>query len=179
LPATRSRSAAGSSGWWCARLRARGISRFWSVEDERKLKPWQRSERPSGCRLRPKANACRRERAMQARLSGRSSLTSPSRAGAGQRDRRGHPAARKSPLSVAWFLRTSCGGLLLRHPRHRVAVVFEALGVLQRILARVHDQIPLVIVLVRDLDRVEGHGDVLFAHPEKTADADDERGGLA
>src|SRR5262249_44727887 len=68
---------------------------------------------------------------------------------------------------------------LFRYPCHRVAVVLEALGVLEPVLGRVHDQIPLVIVLVRDLDGIEGDGDVLFAHPEKTADADDERGGLA
>src|ERR1700730_1818279 len=46
LPATRSRSAAGSSGWWCARSRARGISRFWSVEDEGRPRAWQHSKRP-------------------------------------------------------------------------------------------------------------------------------------
>src|SRR5262245_40203783 len=113
---------------------------------------------------------------MQAPLSGRSSLTSAQAQDKGPPRPRGGPQV---PLSVGWFLRTSGGGLLLRHPRHRVTVVFEALGVLERILARVHDQIPLVIVLVRDLDCVEGDGHVLFAHPEKTADAEDARGGPA
>src|SRR5262249_31208634 len=113
---------------------------------------------------------------MQAPLSGRSSLTSAQAQDKGPPRPRGGPQV---PLSVCWFLRTSGGELLLRTPRHRVTVVFEALGVLERILARVHDQIPLVIVLVRDLDGIEGDRDVLFAHPEKTADADDERGGLA
>src|SRR5262249_27545957 len=57
LPATRSRSAAASNDWWCARLRARGIFRFWSVEDEKRSRPRQRSKRPIGREWRHRRRA--------------------------------------------------------------------------------------------------------------------------
>src|SRR5262245_9330400 len=106
---------------------------------------------------------------------------------AGARSKGAAEATRRpteASLLVTWPLRGSSRRTgrrrgLFWHPRHRVAVVFEALRAFEGILGRVHDQVPLVIVLVRDLDGIEGDGDVLFAHPEKAADADDERGGLA
>src|SRR5262245_19590756 len=43
----------------------------------------------------------------------------------------------------------------------------------------IHYLVPLTIIFVRDLDRTEGNGHVLFARPKEAADADDERGCLA
>src|SRR6266511_2349251 len=85
-----------------------------------------------------------------------------------------------SPLSIARSLRRTGGDeALLRYPLHLAAIVLEALGTLEGILVRVHDQVPFIIVFVRNLDAIEGNGDVLFAQPKKAADADDERGHLA
>src|SRR5262249_57254052 len=111
--------------------------RPWNSEQNASSKPASTSARESAPHANhplasARANACRREQAMQARLSGRSSLTSPSRAGAGQRGRRGHPAARKSPLSVAWLLRTSSGGRVRPHARRGRSVLFLALCVFCR-----------------------------------------------
>jgi hypothetical protein len=71
------------------------------------------------------------------------------------------------------------GGASLRYPLHLAAIVFEALGILERILVRVHDQVPFVIIFVRDSDSIEGNGDLFFAHSKKAADADDECGRFA
>jgi hypothetical protein len=67
----------------------------------------------------------------------------------------------------------------LATPGHRVPIIFEAFGIFEGILRRVHHQVPFVVVLVGELDRIEGNRDVLFARPKKAADADDERGRLA
>src|SRR3954470_13458709 len=54
------------------------------------------------------------------------------------------------------------GAGLLRHPGHRIAVVLEPLRALERVFAGVHHEIPLIIILAGDLDRVEGYGDRNF-----------------
>src|SRR5262245_26770496 len=65
-------------------------------------------------------------------------------------------------------------GGLFRNPGHRVAIILESLGALERVLRGIHDQIPFVVVLGGGPDRIEGNGDVLLAHAEETSDADDE-----
>src|SRR4051812_23334296 len=69
-------------------------------------------------------------------------------------------------------------GLILRYPGHRIAIVLEALGILQRVLAGVHHQVPVVVALLRGMHGVEGYRDVLLAGAEEAADADDQSGGL-
>src|SRR4029434_7043278 len=97
--------------------------------------------------------------------------------------RKARSAARResSPLPIPWSLRRTSGGggAFLRYPLHLAAIVLEALGTLEGIVVRVHDQVPFIVIFVRNLDSIEGNSDVLFAEPKKAADADDERGHLA
>src|SRR5436190_18529672 len=99
----------------------------------------------------------------------------------------GGPCKRKTDCSLPTCCsiseRTSSGRRwspgVFRHPLHLAAVVLEAFGTFKGVFVRVHYQVPLVIVLVGDLDGIEGNRDVLFAHPEETADAEDEGSGSA
>src|SRR3954471_2869278 len=72
-----------------------------------------------------------------------------------------------------------CRRRVLRRPGHSVTIILEPLRRLERVLRGVHDQIPLVIILAGDLDSIERDGDVLLAHPEEAAGADNQRGYLA
>src|SRR5579871_6836352 len=63
-------------------------------------------------------------------------------------------------------------------PRRLVAVVLVAGRRLQRILGLVEREIPLVVFFL-GLHGIERHGDILLAHAEKAADADDQRRYLA
>src|SRR2546429_4971402 len=97
--------------------------------------------------------------------------------------RKARSAARResSPLPIPRSLRRTSGGggAFLRYPLNLAAVVLEALGTLEGILVRVHDQIPFIVIFVRSLKSIERNGDVLFAYPKKAAHADDEHGRLA
>src|SRR6266511_640005 len=97
--------------------------------------------------------------------------------------RKARSAARResSTLPISRSLRRTPGGggALLRYPLHLAAVVPEDLGILEGILGRVHDQVPFIIIFVRNLDSIEGNGDVLFAHAKEAADADEESARLA
>src|SRR5205823_5378257 len=68
---------------------------------------------------------------------------------------------------------------LLGDPVHRIAIVFESLGIFERVLGRVHHQVRLVVVLGFDLNGIEGNGDIFLAGPEKAANTDDQRAGFA
>ena len=79
---------------------------------------------------------------------------------------RGRPCKRKKDyLLLATRSRRWRGargrGALLRHPLHLAAIILEAFGAFEGVFVRVHDQVPLIIVLVGDLDGIEGNGDVL------------------
>src|SRR4029450_5527457 len=99
----------------------------------------------------------------------------------GRRKARSVAHRESSPLPIPRSLRRTSGGggASLRYPLHLAAVVLEALGTLEGILVRVHDQVPFIVIFVRNLDSIDGNGDILFAHPKKAADADDERCHLA
>src|SRR4029450_2160671 len=99
----------------------------------------------------------------------------------GRRKARSVAHRESSPLPMPCALRRTSGGggAFLRYPLHLAAVVLEALGTLEGILVRVHDQVPFIVIFVRNLDSIEGNSDVLFAQPKKATDADDERGHLA
>jgi hypothetical protein len=58
-------------------------------------------------------------------------------------------------------------------------VVFVPSRILQRVLRRVHDGIPLVVVFGLELDGIEGNRDVLLAHSKEPADANDQHADLA
>src|SRR3954470_3119475 len=88
-------------------------------------------------------------------------------------------------LPVRWRRRigrswSSCSRWgVLRRPSHGATVILESLRALEGVLRGVHHEVPFFIVLVGDLDRVERNGDILLAHAEEAADADDQRGDLA
>src|SRR5262245_42051021 len=63
---------------------------------------------------------------------------------------------------------------LLGHSLGLAAVVLVPGRSVQGVLGRVHDQVPLVVLLCA-LDGMERHRDVLFASAEEASDADDER----
>jgi hypothetical protein len=43
----------------------------------------------------------------------------------------------------------------LGYPSHRIAIVLEALGILQRVLAGVHHQVPVIVAFLRGMHGVE------------------------
>src|SRR5262249_23428107 len=68
----------------------------------------------------------------------------------------------------------AAGGLrLLRNPLGFGAVVFIAGSALERVLSCVHDEPPLVVLLLAP-ERVERDGNVFLAGTEKTTNADNE-----
>lgn len=67
---------------------------------------------------------------------------------------------------------------ILGLPGHGAPVIFEAFGMLQRVLRRVHHELPFVVVLRHHADGIEGDRHVLLAGAEEAANADDERGSL-
>ena len=62
---------------------------------------------------------------------------------------------------------------LVGNPLGLVAIVFVARRAFQGVLGRIHDQPPLVVLLLA-LDRTERYSNVFFSSTEKTANTDDE-----
>jgi hypothetical protein len=102
------------------------------------------------------------------------------RAGQDRSRRRGAVALRgvgdgalRSPRRCADAARSYlfCSG----QPRGRSFVVRVSGGGLQGVLGGVHDQVPFIILLART-DVAEGNRNILFAHPQKSANANDQGG---
>ena len=55
----------------------------------------------------------------------------------------------------------------------------KPLSILQRVLRRVHDGIPLVVIFRLEPDGIEGDGNVFLPHSKEAADADDQCDNLA